>query len=702
MVNVVMSSDTAARFGSPLWQALFAPESIALIGQSDNPKRPSGRPLRYLRRDGFEGKVYPINPRRDTVQAEPAYKDLASLPQRPDHAYILLDTDLAMTSFTACCDAGIPVVQMLADGFAESGHEGQERQDKLVRQAQDAGIRLLGPNCMGVADLNSGLSLTVNAVFDEDIQRGGRTALISQSGSMMGGLMSRAASLGVKFSKIAAVGNEADLGVGEIGQMLVGDPETDVILLFLETIRQPDEIAKFAATAHAAGKPIIAFKLGRSSVGQQLAVAHTGALLSEDSLVDAFFRDLGIIRVTVLEALFEAATLCRGRKPIGKPRPKVGVLTTTGGGGAAACDQLSFVGVDLLTPNDDTIAKIRATGIDVGQGPMTDVTLAGARADIIGPSVSAMAADPDCDIVLAVLGSSSRAAPETALPPVIEADVGDKTLAAFLVPDAVTGLRLLTDSGIPGFRTPESCADAIRAYCRWQEPRIQAIAPIAQETAGNALNEHDSLELFQQMGIPTVPSLAIKLTEIAQAELPFDFPVVAKVLSDRIAHKTDAGGVVVNIADRDDLASAAEQIKRSVEAANPDVTVDEILVEPMIEGVQEVLVGYHLDQQVGPVVTVAPGGIHVGVYDDKAVRLAPVDIATARTMIDEVVGFAPMRGHRGGPKGDEDALAKIIIAMSNLGQRTDISVIEAEANPVIVATESATAVDAFIRIADLG
>ena len=700
MVIADMSSDTGARFGSPLWQALFAPESIALIGQSDNPKRPSGRPLRYLRRDGYKGQVYPINPRRETVQGETAYKDLISLPQRPDQAYILLDTDLAMSSFAACCDAGIPVVQVLADGFAESGHEGRERQEQLVKMARDAGVRLLGPNCMGVADLNSGLSLTVNAVFDEDIERGGRVALISQSGSMMGGLMSRAASLGLKFSKIAAVGNEADLSVGEIGQMLVGDPETDVILLFLETIRRPDEIAKFASAAHAAGKPVIAFKLGRSSVGQQLAVAHTGALLSEDSLVDAFFRDLGIVRVTMLEALIEAATLCRGKEPIGKPRPKVGVITTTGGGGASACDQLSYVGVDLLIPNDDTVAKIRATGIDVGQGPMTDVTLAGARADIIGPSVSAMAQDPDCDIVLAVLGSSSRAAPETALPPVIGADVGDATLAAFLVPDATAGLRLLVESGIPGFRTPESCADAIRAYCRWQKPRIKNIAPIDLPTAQRTLNEHDSLGLFKDIGMPTVPSVAIAVADVKEVKLPFEYPVVAKVLSDEIAHKTDAGGVIVNIKDQDALVEAAMQIKRSVESTNPGNTVEEILIEPMVKGLQEVLVGYQLDAQVGPVVTVAPGGIHVGIYDDKAVRLAPVDIATARSMIDEVIGFAPLRGHRGGPTGDLEALATIIVEISSFAANPDLRVLEAEVNPVIVSTSGATAVDGLVRVAE--
>ncbi|MGI9423587.1 MAG: acetate--CoA ligase family protein, partial [Hyphomicrobiaceae bacterium] len=555
-----MTRDATALFGSDLWQALFAPRHIALIGQSDNPRRPTGRPLKYLRRDGYDGAIYPINPRRTTVQGEPAYSGLDDLPERPDHAYILLDTDLAIQAFESCCAMRVPVVQILADGFAESGADGAARQVKLTSLAQQAGVRLLGPNCMGIADLNSGLSLTVNAVFDEEFERGGRTALISQSGSMMGGLMSRAAQIGLRFSKIAAVGNEADLGVGEIGQMLAGDPDTDVILLFMETIRQPHEIAKFAAVAHAAGKPIIAFKLGRSSVGQELAVAHTGALLSEDSVVDAFFKDLGIVRVTMLEALIEAATLCRGRAPQSKCNPKVGVVTTTGGGGAAACDQLAHVGVNLLTPSDETVAKIRNTGVNVSPGPLTDVTLAGARADVIGPSLKAMGEDADCDIVLCVLGSSSRASPETALAPVISADVSGKTLAAFLVPDAVPGLRMLVDRNIAAFRTPESCADALRAYCAWRPSRIEHIAPPATITETRNLDEDASLALLAEAGVPIVPRVTLPLGDLDEAELPFGFPVVAKVLSDKIAHKTEAGGVIVDIPDHAGLIAAGQTI----------------------------------------------------------------------------------------------------------------------------------------------
>ena len=428
-------------------------------------------------------------------------------------------------------------------------------------------------------------------------------------------------------------------------------------------------------------------------------MAHTGALLSEDSLVDAFFRDLGIMRVTVLEALLEAVTMCRGRTPPARPRPKVGVLTTTGGGGASACDQIAHVGVDLLTPSDATIDKILATGINVSKGPLTDVTLAGARADVIGPSLMAMADDPDSDIVLCVLGSSSRASPETALPPVIDAEVGAKPLAVYLVPDAPVGLKMLVEAGVPAFRTPESCADVLRAYCNWRAPRIASIGEAHDGADSQVLDEHASLQFLSRAGVTTTASVQVPFEQITAVRLPFEFPVVAKVLSDKIAHKTEAGGVVVGIANPADLATAAQTIKSNVAAYQPDVTVDTILVEQMISGVQEVLVGYQHDAQVGPVVTVAPGGIMVGVYDDKAVRLASVSHDVAREMIDEVVGFAPLRGHRNRPAGDIAALADIIVAVSRLSEQPDLGVIEAEANPVIVAQAGAVAVDALVRVA---
>jgi acetate---CoA ligase (ADP-forming) len=684
-----------------LAQVFFSPKSVALIGASDTPTRAPGRPQGFMQRDGFEGKIYPINSRRETVQGAKAYASLADLPEVPEHVYILLNTEPAFQAACECFDAGVPTITILADGFAESGAEGAKLQADLIARARMSGTRVLGPNCMGVANVNIGFSCTTNATFHEQYERGGRVALISQSGGMMGSVMSRAAALGLKFSKVVAVGNESDISVGEIGHMLVDDPDTDVILLFLETLREPERLASFARAAHTSGKPVIAFKLGRSSVGQELAVAHTGALLSDDSIADAFFRDVGIMRVSMVEGLCEAATLCAGRKPAEGRNRKVGVLTTTGGGGASVCDQLALSGIELTIPTDETVAEIRQTGIDVKKGPLTDLTLAGSATQIVLPALEAMARDPNCDIVLFAVGSSARSNPPLACEPFLRADTRGKPLGVYSVPDAPKTLRLLVENGIPAFRTPETCADAIQAFARWRAPRIDRLRPVANAgSSGKTLDEHASLDMLAAAGVPTVGSHELHLDNLGTINLPFAYPVVAKVLSDKVPHKTDVGGVIVGIADEAALRDAARQIKASVETAHPEVTVDRILVEPLIEGLQEVLLGYRNDPQTGPVVTIAPGGIMVGLYDDKAVRLAPIDLATAREMISEVRGLEPLRGARNLPKGDLEGLAQALVGLSTLADRTDVLVLEAEANPVIVGRERVVAVDALVQVSD--
>jgi len=684
-----------------LSQVFFAPQSVGLIGASDTPTRPPGRPQAFMKRDGFAGRVYPINPRRETVQGDRAYPSLGDLPEVPEHVYILLNTEPAMVAARECFAAGVPTITLLADGFAESGHEGGALQAQLIAEAKAAGTRVLGPNCMGVANLNTGFTCTTNATFHDHYERGGRVGLISQSGGMMGSVMSRATALGVRFSKVAAVGNEADLGVGEIGEMLAHDADTDVILLFLETLREPERMAAFASAAHDAGKPVITLKLGRSSVGQALAVAHTGALLSDDAIADAFFRDVGIMRAGMVEGLVEAATLCAGRRPTAGHARKVGVLTTTGGGGASVCDQLALAGVDLVIPSDATLAEIRKTGIDVKKGPLTDLTLAGSAAHFVQPAIEAMASDPDCDVVLFAVGSSSRANPPEATAPFLAADTNGKPLGVYTVPDAPEALRLLVAAGLPAFRTPESCADAMRAFSRWRAPRVRSLARVAAHDAvGRTLDEHASLAMLSAAGVPTVESVELTLSEVDGVKLPFAYPVVAKVLSDQVPHKTDAGGVVVGIGDATALADAAKSIKANVERAHPEVVVDRILVEPMIEGLQEVLLGYRNDPQVGPVVTIAPGGIMVGLYDDKAVRLAPIDETTAHEMIAEVAGLAPIRGARNLPKGDIASLAQALVGLSMLANADNALVLEAEANPVIVGRDRVMAVDALVRVSD--
>ena len=444
-----------------------------------------------------------------------------------------VNTARVVDAVRACGECGVPVVSILADGFAEAGDEGRRRQDELLDVASAHGVRLLGPNSMGVADLHSGLSLTVNAVFAEEERIPGRFALLSQSGSMMGGLMTRAMRLGLGFSKLVALGNEADLTAGEVGDLLVDDADTDGFLLFLETIREAEKLATFAARAHSRGKPVIAYKLGRSKVGQELAVSHTGALLADDAVVGAFLQDAGIARVATLEGLFEAATLFAGGTPpdaLAGRRPRVGVLTTTGGSGAAVCDQLSVSGIALAAPSEATVAEIAKTGIDVKPGVMIDLTLAGARYETVRSAVEAMARAPECDVVVVVLGSSSRSHPETAVQPLIDCDRNGKPVAAFLTPEASDGLRRLVGAGIPAFRTPETCADAVRAYCSWRTPRAAAAERKGPgDAAGRVLDEAASFARLETLGVPPVPHAEVEIAELGDVELPFGFPVAVKV-----------------------------------------------------------------------------------------------------------------------------------------------------------------------------
>jgi acyl-CoA synthetase (NDP forming) len=542
-----------------------------------------------------------------------------------------------------------------------------------------------------LADLHSGAWITVNAVYTEPQQLTGRVALFSQSGSMMGGLISRARSLGLGFSKSVGVGNEADLGIGELGLLCVDDPDTDVFLLFLETIRDADRIAEFAAAAQAVGKPVIAYKLGRSDIGRQLAVAHTGALLSDDAVVDAYLRDVGIARVHTLDGLIEAATLFAGQRPLGKRDPAVGVMTTTGGGGAAVCDRLALAGARVEAASAETLEVIRATGLNVVEAPMTDLTLAGAKPQFVRPALEAMARDPKFDVVVSVSGSSARSATTETMGPLIEADKHGKPFGAFLTPEAADGLRMLVEAGVPAFRTPESCADAIRALLGWRAPRAGVAPRPYAEQPGSVMDERASLAMLEGLGVPVVASVEIATAVAGSTTLPFAYPVAAKVLSDAVPHKTEAGGVVIGIVGPKALAEATRRIAASVHAHHPGVTVDRLLVQPMAAGLQEVLLGYRRDPQVGPVVTLAPGGVLVGLY---AVRLAPVDEATAAEMIAEVAGLAPLRGHRGLPKGDLAALARALAAFSRLAEHAQV--LEADANPVMVMQDGVVAVDALI------
>jgi acyl-CoA synthetase (NDP forming) len=662
-----------------LAQALLSPRSIALIGASADASRLTARAQQYLRRHGFSGTLYPVNPRAAAVLGERAWPSLKALPERPDHAYILVGTDRVADAVADCAAAGVKVATILADGFAEAGADGMARQARLLGLAQGR-LRLLGPNSMGVVDLVARTALTVNAAFEADAPLpAGRLSVVSHSGSVLGTLLSRGVARGIGFAKMVSTGNEADLSAGEIAGLLVDDPDTDAILLFLETIRDAPALAQAARRAHGAGKPIIAYKLGRSAIGAELATSHTGALAGSDAAADAFFRAHGIVRVTMLEALIEIAPMLVGRAPPEAPRRAVSVLTSTGGGGAMVVDALGVLGIAASAPTPAMQAALAAQDVTIGAARLTDMTLAGTRPDKIKAVLGAFQDAAHTDVSIAVVGSSAQFRPQDAVAGIIAAPRAKKPLAVFLAPQADASLRLLSDAGIAAFRTPEACADAVRAYLDWQAPRTPPAKLAAPPAPGAVADEAGARKLFAALGLPSDYAVVEEDTLRPGAPCPIPFPVAAKILSPDIPHKTEAGGIALNLTAAT-YADGLAALLRRVRANRPDARLRGVLVAPMARPLGEAIIGFRRDPQVGPVVLLGSGGILAELHADVVLRVAPVSEAEARAMVDAVKGFAPLRGYRGLRRGDLAALARAIALFSHLADVPGI--VEAEINPL--------------------
>jgi len=646
-----------------LAQALFAPRAVALVGASGDAGKNTARPQRYLKKHGYAGRVVPINPTRGEVLGERAYARVADAPGEIDHAFVMAPGDAVEQALEDCGRRGVPVMSVYSDGFADAGAAGAARQLRLATRAKELGVRLLGPNSMGVVNLPGRLALTVNAVLEMDAPPAGTTSIVSQSGTMLGTVLSRGAARGLGFAKLVSLGNEADLGAGEVVELLAADPDTRVILLFLETVRDAPRLAAAARAAHAAGKPVVAYKLGRSALGQALARSHTGAIAGSDAAVDAFFRDCGIVRVDMLETLVEIAPLLAGRKPPRLSRaPRVAVVTTTGGGAASVVDRLGLHGIETVAPGSDA--------------PIIDLTMA-ATPQKYAATLDALLASPECDAVLATVGSSAQFHPQLAVEPILAAKPATKPLAAFFTPHADRSLALLAKAGIAAFRTPEACADAFAAYFAWRAPRqVPQFPPVTLPRGTGALDALASL------GIEVTPSQVARAPDYAHT---MPYPVAVKIHAPGVEHKTEAGGVILGVRDREELLRAAASLPGG-----------EVLVQKMETGLAEAIVGYRDDPLVGPVVLVGAGGVLAEVYRDSVLRMAPVSVKEAEEMIGEVKGFAPIRGFRNLPKGDVRALAQAVSAMSRLALVPGRPVAEAECNPVIVKAQGAVAVDGLL------
>jgi acyl-CoA synthetase (NDP forming) len=688
------------------------PKSVALIGASSNPGKLTARPLTFMARHGFGGAIYPINPGATEIDGWPAFASIHDAPRVPDQAYIMLDAEPALAALAECGQAGVRCATLLADGFGEAGPEGQAREARLVAIAQEYDMLVVGPNSTGIVDTGNGFTCTTNAAFAADALPRGRFAVLSQSGSVIGTMLSRGAAVGLGFRCYVSLGNEACLGLGEVGQLLLDEPEIDGFVLFMETLRRPDAFRRFADTARERGKPILAYLVGRSEAGRHLAASHTGAMTGGSRAIEAFLDALGVIRVQTLEVLAELSNALALKHRIARRPHRVSLVTTTGGGGGMVYDRIGLGGSDLAPMSEATRLALADQGIDLKPGPIVDLTLAGTRYDTMKSVITQLARDDGIGLIVAVIGSSAQFNPELAVKPVVDAvaEAGEDTapVVAVPIPHALDSLQQFNRGGVPAFRTPENAAEAVAALmARPIRTTIPDPAPpdaarrLLETLPDGTLNERDGAALLRAFGLDCVQSCVVRDAADLPEPLPFAGPYALKVLSSDIAHKSEAGGVRLGLATRDALAAAMDDMARRVAAHCPDASIEGYLVQPMISGLQEAIIGFSRDPVVGPLITVGLGGVLTEIYKDISVRPAPISVEGALLMLDDVKGFALLRGYRGAPRGDLEALAGVIAALSHCAGLPRVH--EAEANPVAVnhAGQGVICLDALVRLKPL-
>ena len=690
-----------------LTQSFFNPSSIAIIGASSNEKKTGSRIQRYLVSHGYKGRIFPVNPNRDNIFGLRCYPNLKKINEKIDHIFIALDGDKIIEAINDAVSINVKCATILSGGFSESGSEGLDLEKKILDIANRGNIRVLGPNSIGIINISDSVILSANAMLELPNLKKGGLSVISQSGSLIGALLAHGASRGIGFSKLISVGNESDLSVGEIGKMLVDDVDTDTIILFLETLRNSSEVAEMAHLAHKSGKAIITYKLGKSDLGKELAKSHTGAIAGSDEAFNAFIKYNGMSRVQIFETLIEVPNLFKN-KVIAKGK-RIGIATTTGGGGAMVVESISSSDIEVINPGPSMSKLMKQYNIPYNDNKLVDLTIAGAKPEIVNDVIKEFMENKNCDLVVMVVGSSAKFRPDQAIEPLLKWAKNSKPLVVYVAPDAPEALQLLNENGIASFRTPESCAEGIKAYLNNKSPKIidnnyeqinfNKIKTILKSVKYKNLTEFEALKVFDIMGIKTVRSkIFSNILKSRELTMEFGFPLVMKILSSQIQHKTDTGGVELNITSEADFKNRHKKLCKvfdKLEVKNPD---REFLLQKMETGISEIILGYRVDELVGPIVVIGSGGVLSEIYDDKSVRIAPVDFKEAKKMINEVKSLVTITGYRGLPRADINILAKAIVDMSQLASIKAIK--EAEINPVLIkeGQEGIVAVDGLITL----
>lgn len=676
-----------------VFSALFSPRSVAIVGASDNPTRIGGRPLRYLREAGFAGAVYPVNPQRETVQGYRAYASVADLPETPDLALLAVPANATLEAVRACAERGVKVAIIFSAGFAEADAAGEALQDDMVAAARAGGMRLLGPNCLGVFNSSAKFYGTFSVVLDEEFIQPGSVAIVSQSGAYGATLAHLARQRGFGISQWLTTGNECDIDVAEALNYVVEQPETRVVMVHAESVRNREAFTAALDNARRRRKAIVFMKTGRSAVGAEAAASHTAALAGSDAVFDAVLRQYGAYRArTTAEQIDIAYAASFGRYPAGN---KIGIFTFSGGFGIQMADDSEDAGL-AVTPMPEAVQQELKALLPYAspRNPVDATAQAVTDLPLMTEYMRAMIERGGYDIFTAILGTGP--ASKVYGPRLREA----LAAATATRPDILRGLtmsapreviREYEEQGFIVFEDGSALINAIGALNRFRESFDLAAtrAPVAPmpriKIPREALSERAAKALLAQAGIDFPgEELVPPGGDAGAAAARVGFPVVLKIASPDIAHKTEIGGVVINIPTQDAARQAATEILARAADKAPDARIEGITVTPMIGPGVETIVGVSRDPVLGPVVMFGLGGVFVEVLKDVTFRAAPFDVAEAHRMIREIRGFSMLEGVRGAEPSDIDALADLLSRLSRFAAAHADEIEGIDLNPVRV------------------
>jgi acyl-CoA synthetase (NDP forming) len=694
-------------------ETFLAPRSIALIGASEGTTKIGGKVLATIIERGFPGQLYPVNPRGGTLHGLPAYRNVASLPERPDLALIAVPAALVPKAIEECAAAGIVGALIFSSGFGEAGVEGERLQAELREVVRRTGIRVAGPNAEGFLNTRASTAATFSPAVhvDPGTEPPGRDiGIVSQSGGLGFALYNRGRGAGLSFGHVVSVGNQVDLNLSDFCRHLVDDPGTAALMIYLESIPDVPEFLAVAKKAARRGKPIILAKAGRSGAGRRAAASHTGALAGSAEAADAVFTRHGILRADDQDEMIDiAAGLTRHPLPAGR---RVAVISTSGGTAVWMADACERFGLEVPEIDPERQAKLRAIMPDFGS-PLNPVDLTAQTSGGFAAALEILMDAPYLDglIVAGSFAHTARLKNEGAR--MAAMGRGAKPVLFYSYAPVLDEARVLMEGlGMHCFTTMTGCVRAFRAMADYAAFRNAGLPALTEEraapvlspavrklvaSASGTLSEHATKRLLAASGIALPPEALVHSAEEAvEAARRIGLPAVLKVQSPDLPHKTEAGAVALNLRDVEAVAGAYARILAGAGRHAPQALIEGVSVAPMAPPGIEMLIGLKHDRDFGPMVMVGLGGIHVEIFADVALAPAPLDPAGARALVLSLRAAKLLQGARGAPPADLDVLVDLVCRVSALGAAAGAALAELDLNPVFVhqAGEGVTVADA--------